>query len=176
MSEELRPCPFCGSEARLPNNMDGTPVDYETPDCRCVNSDCPIVEIWMPIETWNTRPIEDALNKRIAELEAENEKMKKRVTELAWTDRPTVLFDLKARIAELEEERRWIPVGERLPDIGEMVKLYDVILEDETEVGIAFWDGWVEGWFAYDDDGDGYVPTMRVTHWRERPQLPEVQE
>ena len=60
-------------------------------------ADCPLVYDFGDRET-------NALNKRIAELEAENEKMKKRVTELAWTDRPTVLFDLKARIAELERD------------------------------------------------------------------------
>ena len=70
MGKELRPCPFCGGEARLPTDMDGNPVNYECPDCICVNDSCPIVEYWVPVADWNTRPIEDTLTARIAELEA----------------------------------------------------------------------------------------------------------
>ena len=55
MSEELRPCPFCGSlNIREPENENG----------------------WLCVKCgserfgdWNTRPIEDDLRKRIAELE-----------------------------------------------------------------------------------------------------------
>jgi hypothetical protein len=56
---------------------------------------------------WNSRPIEDDLRKRIAELEAlvnVSEGLYERIYEQA------------ARIAELEAERRWIPVSERLPE------------------------------------------------------------
>lgn len=70
MSEnELKPCPFCGSEAGIPTNLDGTPVDYEITDCSCKNDDCLIAGYWTPIKIWQTRPIEDELQKRIAELE-----------------------------------------------------------------------------------------------------------
>jgi hypothetical protein len=44
---ELKPCPFCGPESEH--------------DCSC--------EIHISVVKWNTRPIEDALAKRIAELE-----------------------------------------------------------------------------------------------------------
>ena len=58
MSEILRPCPFCGS------------ADIRTEPGINLNY-CDKCSAEANIEHWNTRPIEDALNKRIAELEAE---------------------------------------------------------------------------------------------------------
>ena len=54
---ELKPCPFCGGEAEL---------CYSEVDTFCRK--CNVIQ---ETEMWNTRPIEDALNARIAELEAE---------------------------------------------------------------------------------------------------------
>jgi NMD protein affecting ribosome stability and mRNA decay len=56
MSEELRPCPFCG----------GTNICTE----KGINLNyCDNCSAESNVERWNARPIEDALNKRIAELE-----------------------------------------------------------------------------------------------------------
>jgi len=60
--------------------------------------------IIMDVDEWNTRPIEDALTARIAELEAE-------------------IAKLKAENAKLETERRWIPLNERQPEVGSNVVL-----------------------------------------------------
>ena len=79
--------------------------------------------------------------------------------------------ELKAYIEGLEP--RWIPVSERLPDTGNTLKYYDVILEGEDSVAVALWDGWYKNWSLY-EVGDGYVSTTLVTHWRERPTPPEV--
>jgi len=58
MSEELRPCPFCG----------GTKICTE----KGINLNyCDNCSAESNVEHWNNRPIEDALNARIAELEAE---------------------------------------------------------------------------------------------------------
>ena len=68
MSEELRPCPFCGGEAQVNTwTMHGITESR----CFCPNSDCPNSVRTVALEQWNTRPIEDALTARIAELEAE---------------------------------------------------------------------------------------------------------
>ena len=60
-SNNLRPCPFCG----------GTKICTE----KGINLNyCDNCSAESNIEHWNTRPIEDALNARIAELEAESER------------------------------------------------------------------------------------------------------
>ena len=65
MSEELRPCPFCGEPAD----------DRYNRLAKCSNKSC-LMNHWVDDEDffidddWNTRPIEDALRARIAELEA----------------------------------------------------------------------------------------------------------
>ena len=59
---ELKPCPFCG----------GTKICTE----KGINLNyCDNCSAESNVEHWNNRPIEDALNARIAELEAENEKI-----------------------------------------------------------------------------------------------------
>ena len=62
-SSNLRPCPFCG----------GTKICTE----KGINLNyCDNCSAESNVEHWNTRPIEDALNQRIAELEAENAALK----------------------------------------------------------------------------------------------------
>ena len=63
---ELKPCPFCGKEPAIDNNF-----------AICVNDDCELSDYWsgLEVDTWNTRPIEDALHARIAELKAENNRL-----------------------------------------------------------------------------------------------------
>ena len=58
MSEELRPCPFCGA---MPMGEDDRYM--------CSTLGCVMQEDTISAKDWNTRPIEDALRARIAELE-----------------------------------------------------------------------------------------------------------
>ena len=71
-----------------------------------------------------------------------------------------------ARIAELEEKQRWIPVGERLPEDTErmLTIVYDAF-EDTTAISILqhYGDG---DWFSW--DSGRYV----VTHWMPLPESP----
>ena len=86
MSEELRPCPFCG----------GTKICTE----KGINLNyCDNCSAESNVEHWNTRPIEDALNARIAELEKDLSNKEIEYTDL-WDD----ALALQARIAELEAE------------------------------------------------------------------------
>ena len=73
MSEELKPCPFCGG---MPKVNDWTLKGITDKRCFCDNEKCPVyLSKTIAIDNWNTRPIEDALNARIAELEAEIERL-----------------------------------------------------------------------------------------------------
>lgn len=73
---ELKPCPFCGGKAFTSTFFDWDDLEYmpiEVNDCdaevTCENERC-INGWYLSPKAWNTRPIEDALNARIAELEA----------------------------------------------------------------------------------------------------------
>ena len=62
MSKELKPCPFCKSDAV---EYDGEPViDCLVGTCKCSDAECMGGAIWMYIDAWNHRPIEDELQKK----------------------------------------------------------------------------------------------------------------
>jgi hypothetical protein len=66
---ELKPCPFCGG---MPKVNDWTLKGITDKRCFCDNEKCPVyLSKTIAIDDWNTRPIEDALQARIASLEAE---------------------------------------------------------------------------------------------------------
>jgi len=115
---KVKTCPWCGHEAKA------KVVDGETL-YNCLNIDCPTGH-WTPLKAWNTRPIED---------------------------------ELRARIAELEAERRWIPVGERLPEEKQSVLALD-------RTGTAY--HW-EYSKCLSNIFVGYY-----THWMPLPEPPEV--
>ena len=119
------------------------------------------------------------LTARIDELEAENTELKERIAMLDVTavfkslgemEHIEKVANLKAeldraaaRIAELEAERRWIPVSERLPEEGHkvLVLLTDGAISIDLIYGNDFlYENWV---------GD-------ITHWMPLPEPPEVQE
>ena len=76
---------------------------------------------------------------------------------------PACLAEAAARLETLVEERRWIPVGERLPDGEEWV---DTAGEWGDSVGWHESSGWLNV------EGDPFPSD--VTHWRKRGPGPEV--
>ncbi len=72
---------------------------------------------------------------------------------------------LTARIAELEAERRWIPVSERLPE-----NISNVLILSRGEQLIASYHSKYSLWYV------PFVDKPVVTHWMPLPELPEVQE
>lgn len=62
---KLKPCPFCGSPAY---SYHDNCIDFA--GVKCDLGGCVCADILITENNWNTRPIEDALTARIAELEA----------------------------------------------------------------------------------------------------------
>lgn len=81
MSKELKPCPFCG-ETRLTieDNQMVQDVHVLCKDCGAKTSFDGIR--YDVAGRWNIRPVEHALQKRIEELEAERDRLKKDHAEL----------------------------------------------------------------------------------------------
>ena len=73
---------------------------------------------------------------------------------------------LQARVQELEQERRWIPVSERLPEDS---RIYDVAIADYNYswTGTCVFGKWI---------GESGKAILGVTHWKYRPQLPKESE
>jgi hypothetical protein len=85
---ELKPCPFCGKEPKPTmsecideHDWDGEPYYY------CPAPECP-TSGYYTFDEWNTRPIEDALNARIAELEAHIAALEEAAGIEEWDDFP----------------------------------------------------------------------------------------
>lgn len=78
---ELKPCPFCGQEMGETINSDGNYCEHY---CSFIDYSGTLNEEGKT--KWNTRPVEDALSAenealkaKVAELEAENERLKRQL-------------------------------------------------------------------------------------------------
>ena len=179
MSDELKPCPFCGREQHLcPEEIPYTEQLHECGSCNVISYD------------WNTRPIEDALNARIAELEANIEILKDQQREARniLIDKKLQIdslyeagYKLQQRIAELEAESerftvhsdierqddKWIPVSERLPDNWESVLTID-ISKGTRDMVTSFYNPETSLWSTH------FSCDLWVTHWMPLPEPPIV--
>jgi hypothetical protein len=73
---------------------------------------------------------------------------------------PACLAEVATRLEELVEERRWVPVGERLPPPGSTV----LMLMDGTDP--------VSGWYENGHFHNAY-DQPNITHWQPLPPGPE---
>jgi hypothetical protein len=68
---------------------------------------------------------------------------------------------LRSEIARLREERRWVPVGERLPEHGDSVWVFD-----GTHVVIGeYWGTWQSYGASCDREGLNSETLIGITHW-----------
>ena len=74
------------------------------------------------------------------------------------------LLEAAQRLAELVEERRWVPVGERLPTVqGDSVWVFD-----GTDVVIGeYWGTWQSYGASCDREGLNSETLLGITHWTE---------
>jgi hypothetical protein len=75
---------------------------------------------------------------------------------------------LEEEITRLREERRWVPVGERLPLVqGEDVLTAIQFDDGSHDINLSWWNG--ECWMFY----GAHVPGGPCTHWMPLPPGPE---
>ena len=130
------------------------------------DADALVVSVaWLAIAAFETE---------ISKLKAENAKLKAEIEQRA--DHESYLsqefantyYEKNARIAELEAERRWIPVSERLPEENQQILSTD---------GKEFYLDYYARWEGKDNPPcfcDGL--SWAVTHWMPLPEPPEAEE
>lgn len=64
------------------------------------------------------------------------------------------------RLQELDQEQKWIPVTERLPEYGQEIIAYSGNVLKPTVYGIHYWNKEFDNW-------------ARITHWMPLPPAPE---
>ncbi len=75
----------------------------------------------------------------------------------------------RERALKAEARQAWVPVGERLPDNGEMVAVW----LGGIDTGFLNDGVWYVRPSAGPHGGGGYNPTRKITHWRPMPAPPE---
>jgi hypothetical protein len=134
----LKPCPFCpdGGDLQLVTFTDGVDDVVHCHTCDRI----------LKHKIWQTRPIEDDLRKRIAELEAE-------------------IDQLTARLRQERQDDKWIPVSERLPDNWKSVLTID-ISKSTRDMVTAFYNPETSLWSTH------FSCDLWVTHWMPLPESP----
>jgi hypothetical protein len=103
---EIKPCPFCKHFAGF-----SVILPYEEDPGRVA---CMFCGAETPFDIWNARPIEDALQARIAELEAEVEELKPYKYGYSTRKKPKphewVIVDYKEHLyfGYYDEDKRWV--------------------------------------------------------------------
>ena len=166
-------CPFCGEDIGPVVARQGTKYTFYQVMHQPNKKGHRHGLIIMDVDEWNTRPIEDELRARIAELEAENDILKDHLREARniLIDKKLQIdslyeagYKLQQRIAELEEKQRWRVVANgELPEDGEVVWLWD-----GKYIGMGYYLVFA-GQFM---DRDTPLRRIKPTHWMPLPESP----
>jgi len=158
MSEELKACPFCGSNNIRPAQEESGVI------CRNCGTE--------GYHSWNTRPLEDALRARIAELEA-SDKYDTELTEKRFDEEATlwkrIVERRDERIKELEDANRWIPVSEKPATVTRVL-----VYMKNNYIVIATYYKHINAW---KNDCGGRIKGDNIIKWQylPMPTLPEVE-
>lgn len=146
---ELKPCPFCGGEAKYENSLyvkplqdeNGAYVDYD--------------EMYYWERTYCTECG--------AEISSESDDEEEETTITKWNTRYLIEYNV-------EMKDSWIPCSERLPETGTDVIVYYPYWQ-ESPVQIAHLQHDYYLWET--SDGEYNLPAKAVTHWMPLPEPPE---
>jgi len=168
---ELKLCSYCKS---VPQANTWTLHGISETRYFCPNPDCPHSVRTVTLEEWNTRPIEDALNKRIAELEAAYEGLQYSVREMAVS-----LTKQQSRIAELEAAVKGHDPFEEFPPKERGFECSVMVLgKFEYEEEFTAFTNWDLCVYWFDEERwhplNGYLKGDDIVRWYALP--PEVQE
>ena len=109
---ELKPCPFCQSVPKVGGGMLVHPI------CDCYG------DVYIEWDTWQTRPLEDALQKRVEELEKLSNAHKKLA---CLVDQQQI--DLRASISEAVKE-----IEGNIAYLNDLQAEYQYEKKDATEI------------------------------------------
>lgn len=158
MPEQLKPCPFCGhTEIRNHNcktecSYCGARVEFvELADCydKLNAKDRP---------DWNDRPIEDALQARITELEGENAKLKEQI--ITWHKYP-----------DEKPDRPQCKTLHRLVDWLTMLILYECNLNGLRFVGRDTYHWWEDSEPSFEAEMDASITILGFAYLPEPPEV-----
>ena len=130
MSEKIKNCPFCGQQPKETKYREFGKNPREYFLYHCPNEECPSYFTKpgsMTAEDWDNRPIEDALNARIAELEGaiktDDERLiRAGLTVGLYSGCDTAETMAEAILASREHAERAEEMVERLIAAGEVMK------------------------------------------------------
>lgn len=77
---------------------------------------------------------------------------------------PALLEGAIDYIAHLEQQLRWIPVSERLPEVGAKFLVYDTFYEKHEAIECVRMGRMTDSWGIAPEGMNGKCPT--ITHWK----------
>ena len=112
------------------------------------------------------------MQKRIEELEFANKQLfneQEKVCEVVASQRDRAfehVRELGTRIAELEQERRWIPISERLPEIFGWYLVYGRDASTRRNINVEY----------FRLNSKTFSGGFHITHWKYLPHPPKEEE